>query len=842
MNIRFLKITGVVITILLLLVAAIWGLWTWFTRQALPKTSGRLELPGLLAPVEILRDEYGVAHIYAQNPHDLFYAQGFVHAQERYWQMEFQRRVASGRLSEIFGEDTLETDIYLRHFGFSRLTAQSYDLLDEDSRLVVDAYAEGVNAYLNGRQPRQMGLEFALLQLQGVQFEIEPWSGMDAMLWAWMLIYDQSDEMETELNNAELLVRLGEERYMDTRPPYRADRPVIIPSSELSPSGPQASAPGSQPADLALVRSLFQKAEISRDQPPVLAKLGLGSIGASNSFAVSGALTNTGKPILANDPHMSVNMPALWYQVGLYCVEKSVECPYRAHGFSLPGVPGLLIGFNDRIAWGLTNASFDAEDVFIERINPANPNQYEVNGEWVEMDTRREEFLVNGREEPVVIQVRSTRNGLVVTDRMVDWAPFTYEEEGYQPYALTYAWTALQPVQSVRAVLQVVKAQNWTDFVDALQYFDAGKQNWLYADTEGNIGYVMPGKVPVRAGGDGSLPVPGWTDDYTWTGFIPYADTPQVFNPEQGFIVTANNPQVRAEDYTYLLSVYHDRGQRAQRLTELIQSDPDGVSMEDAERYQTDNKSLSAEEIIPYLKGLSFSSSEMETARNTLLNWDAQMTMDNAESALFNIFWAHLLMEIYADDLPPELIPDGDSYSSDYVADLLTRPDAMWWDDINTVDVKETRDDILVRAFEAAYRDGVERFGEELSAWRWGELHTITFRNATLGSSGISLIENIFNRGPFPTHGSESVVQKTCWDALDPYTVTCIPALRQVIDLGDLSNSRLIHSVGQSGHPMHPHYDDFIDDWRLFRYHKPNFTRAEVLAGPYDLLTLQPGP
>ena len=238
-------------------------------------------------------------------------------------------------------------------------------------------------------------------------------------------------------------------------------------------------------------------------------------------------------------------------------------------------MPGVLIGHNDRIAWGLTNAAFDAEDVYIERVNPENPNQYEVNGEWVDMEVRREEIVVNGWEQPDVIFVRKTRNGVVASDSLVNASRFGATDDGTEPYALSFAWTGLEPVQTFRAVQMIIRSQNWDDFLAAAEYFEAGKQNLLYADVDGNIGYVMPGKVPVRAGGDGTIPVPGWNDDYIWTGFIPFEDAPRVFNPAQGYIVTANNPQVRAEDFPYHIARFQDKGQRAQRITELILADTD---------------------------------------------------------------------------------------------------------------------------------------------------------------------------------------------------------------------------------------------------------------------------
>ncbi len=831
------------LSVLALIVLILGGVYYWFTRQDFPETDGRLQVSGLIQPVEIVRDEYGVAHIYAYTPEDLFFAEGYVHAQERFWQMEFQRRTASGRLSEIFGETTLGTDKYLRHFGFYDLTRQSYEMLGEEARRVVDAYTAGVNAYISVRKPAQLGLEYALLGLQGVKIEIEPWTPVDSMIWAEMMIYDQASQWD-ELDNIDLLAAVGEQGYADLNPPYREDRPVIIPTEDL---GKTSSLPPSERAsfnamELNYLLTLRQSLGDHQSLPPLLAELGFGALGGSNSFAVSGSKTASGKPLLANDPHMGISTPALWYEIGMHCVEKSPQCIYNFRGFSLPGVPGILIGHNDRIAWGLTNAAFDAEDVFVERLNPKNPDQYEVNGEWQDMLIRREEIIVRGQDEPAVIFVRSTRNGLVISDYMVDQDQFAFTGDELQLYALSYGWTALQPIRSLEAVLGAIRAQNWDEFSEALRFFDAGKQNWLYADVDGNIGYIMPGKVPIRAAGDGSLPVPGWNDDYIWTGFIPYEELPRTFNPSQGFIATANNPQVRAEDYPYLISASQYRGQRAQRITELIQNDQGGITLEDMIAIQTDLQSLSALEIIPYLKDLHFDDPLAGLARDRLLSWDAQMTMDSSEAAIFNIFWVHLLADTFHDQLPASQYPSGNHQDADAVYFLLQQPDSPWWDNLATPDRTESRDDILVKAFQGAYMEGVEKFGTDVGEWRWGELHTIHFKHATLGRSGISLIENIFNRGPFPTNGSESVVQKTCWSANSPYQVGCIPALRQVIDLGDLSNSRMIHSLGQSGHPMHPQYDNFIVAWRTFEYHSSNWQRGQAEALSHDLLVLEPAP
>lgn len=835
-----LKLVVIIVGVIAIVALVAVGIVRAQMRKAWPQTSGTVQINGLNQPVEIVRDEYGVAHIYGQTEEDLFFAQGFVHAQERFWQMEFQRRTGAGRLSEIFGEATLPTDRYLRHFGFYDLAQQAYEMADDKTKGLIEAYAAGVNAYIADRASSELGFEFTLLQLQGVDVAIEPWQPADSLVWGEMLIFNQASLYGIELENMARIARVGAEMNEYLLPPYRDDRPVIIQTEDLLAEVKPDLSPliALNEDELSYLSAAVESFDQDQKMPELLADLGFGNGGASNSFAISGDRTETGMPMLANDPHMSINIPNLWYEVALHCVEKSPDCIYNLRGFSLVGVPGILIGHNDRIAWALTNAFFDASDVFIERLNPENPNQYEANGAWRDMEVRREEIAVRGQDEPEVIFVRHTRNGLVITDGMTDVQPYS---DGEHLYALTVAWTALEPVRSVEAVQDVLRAQNWDDFVEALSKFDAGQQNWLYADVEGNIGYVLPGKVPIRTAGDGTLPVPGWNDDFRWTGYIPYDELPRTLNPSTGYIVTANNPQVRAEEYPYLLSMVAARGQRAERIEEMIQSAGNDISLDDMVAMQTSNRSLGAQEIIPYLDDLSFDDADLDEARNRLLTWDAEMTMDSPEAALFNIFWVQLLAQTFDDQLPDDLAPDGRTFSFDTLYLLLPEADNAWWDDVRTTNQVEDRDTILQQAFEAAYNEGLETFGVNMDDWRWGDLHTTTFVNATLGSSGIGLIEDIFNRGPFPTHGSEAVPNKTGWNAREPYEVGSVPALRQVIDLGDLANSRMIQAVGQSGHPGHEHYDDFIDPWRFFEYHPPNWQRSAAESGDFELLILEPG-
>ena len=830
-------VVGVGVVILLALVLLV--VWLNFSQQSFPQTSGTITVKGITAPVEITRDSKGIPHIYAQTTQDLFFAEGYTHAQERFWQMEFQRRVGSARLSELLDSTTLDTDIYLRTLGYRHLAEQEYAQVSPQAKLILDSYSAGVNAYISGRKPEELGLEFAFLKLQGVNDPIEPWTPVDSLVWGHMMVYDQSDKLSYELDNLDKLMAVGQTMAADLRPPYRQGRPVIVPDEELGATGQPVQSSAFSPADLNLIAGLGPQIE-AMGSSPQLADFISPLHGASNSWAISGKLTASGKPLLSNDPHMSINMPSIWYEVDLHCVKKSPDCIWNMEGYSLPGVPGILLGHNDRIAWGFTNAEFDSQDVYIEHVNPQNVNQYEVNGKWVDMDIRREEIKVLGQDQPTVLLVRSTRHGPIISDQLkTGRAGYTVGDNGPNLLALSVQSTDLRPMRTIEAVLNLDRAQNWNDFREALKQFDAGTQNIIYADVDGNIGYQLPGLIPIRAKGDGTLPVPGWNDDYAWTGFIPYDDLPREYNPAQGFIATSNNPQVTSK-YPYFLGTEEDYGFREQRIVDLINQNKGKITIDTIKAMQRDAMSLSALETIPYLKDLQLGDARYTAARDRLLKWNGQMDATSPDAALYNYFWRELIADTFHDQLPQNEWPAGDDNTAEIMYHLLQNKQSPWWDDITTPTV-ETRDDILVKAFKAGVDDGIKDQGATIDNWQWGKMHTISFENAVLGHSGIGVIESMFNRGPYPAGGGQSVIDKIDWDATAGFEASSAPAMREIVDLGNLNNSLMIFSGGESGHPFDAHYDDFIQKWLNFEYNPALWDKDKVDADAQARLTLSPG-
>ncbi len=803
---KILKIIGVLI-LLVVIVAAGGGYFV--TRRNFPAIKGDIKVAGLESQVEVYRDSWGVPHIYASNPHDLFFAQGYVHAQDRFWQMEFWRRQGSGRLSEILGESAVGNDRFIRTLGWHRTAAQELELLDGELLAVLEAYADGVNAYISTHRGR-LGLEFTILGLTGVKFEPEPWTPLNTITWAKVMAWGLSGNMDAELLRANIAARLGTSAVSALVRPYPDDYPVIVPH-------PLTEA------------SLEAIPEAAFDFHP----LGKGEGIGSNSWVVAGSRTETGEPLLANDPHLSIQMPSIWYEIGLHCEPVGPDCPYNVVGTSFASTPGVVIGHNDRIAWGVTNLGPDVQDLFIEKVNPENPNQYEFQGRWLDMEVIREEISVSGEDEPVVVNVRITRHGPIINDvaggTEEDW------DFGWQP--LAFSWTALQPGSLLRSILLLDQATNWDEFREALSYWDVPSQNVVYADVEGNIGYQSPGRIPIRAAGDGSMPVPGWTGEYEWVDYIPFDELPRAFNPEEGYIVTANHAVVKP-DFPHFLTNDWAPGFRARRIVELIEADA-SLSVADMQAIQGNNSPIYAQDILPYVQALSDDAPRLAEALNLLRDWDGRAVRDSAGAALFEAFRLHLIDLTFGDELGEQLLPRARSSVGVALLDYLVDETAPWFDDITTPQL-ETRDEILLQALEDAVEELTESLGGNMSRWRWGDLHTATFENQSLGQSGIGLVEALFNRGPVPVDGSIATVNNTSYSPNRPYGVATVPSYRQIVDLEDFTRSLSMHTTGQSGHPYHRHYGDMIDSWRNIEYHPMLWERANVHADAENVLVLEP--
>ena len=820
-------------------------------KKSFPQIDGEIQVAGLDNPVDIYRDEMGIPHIYAASMHDLFFAQGYVHAQDRFWQMDFWRHIGSGREAEMFGEGQVETDMFLRTLGWRSAAEKEYAALGPESKAILDAYTQGVNAYIQDREPVELSLEYLILTgVLNPGYTIEPWTPVHSLTWGKAMAWDLGGNMDAEIERAILLKTLTRKQLDELYPPYPHDHPVIVP---VIGADKQESSSTTSFDTASLLPEGLELESIAKKLTLLEAVLGPSGSGiGSNSWAVSGKLTATGMPLFANDLHLGIQMPSIWYQNALHCKPKSSDCPFETTGFSFPGVPGVVAGHNDKIAWGYTNVGPDVMDLYIEKVNPDNPAQYEVNGQWVDFETHTETLKVGGGD-PVEITVRSTRHGPVISETYgslkdevdpKDPAAQPFKDKAGvelpEPYVISLAWTALTPSTPFEAIWGFNKAQNWEEFRLAAQHFHVPAQNLLYADTTGNIGYQMPGDIPIRRNGDGSLPVPGWTDDYEWTGFIPFEELPYAFNPESGYIVTANN-QVHPWDYPYLISSEWSYGFRAARIVDMIVNAPGPIDIAYIQQMHGDSKNLNAETLLPILLKVELAP-EFAAVRDQLLgSWDYQNRASSRPAALFEYFWWHLLTETFKDDLPQDYWPEGGSRWYEVMRNLVEKPDSPWWDDKATETVVENRDEIFIRAFTLAFNQMKKEYGKDTSKWpAWGELHGATFRNQTLGESGIGPIEDLFNRGPFVTGGGEELVNATGWNVGESFAVDWLPSEREIVDLEDLDNSLAIHTTGQSGHAYHPHYDDMAPMWASVQYAPLLWDEPSVTASAEGHLRLKP--
>ncbi len=850
---RILRI--VLLIILLVIVVAVLGGFVIYRdtmNGPLPQTSGTLPVKGLDAQVEVLRDDWGIPHIYASDTHDLFFAQGYTQAQDRWWQMEFFRHTGNGTLEELTGKTSklIGTDIFIRTVGWRHTADEEVQKMTDSERAVLQAFADGVNAYILNRPANDLAMQYRLLGLTGVNIKIDPWTPADSLVWGKVMAWNLTDSYSYDLTRQSLLDSVGQAMTAAYNAPwpYGGDRPTILydedlPITDASAPTPTPSVPtGStnRPVDVVMAGNV---------RPGSDATFGGDRGIGSNNWVATGSMTENGTPLLANDPHLGIQMPSIWYEVGLHCQPISDQCPYNVVGFALSPAPGVIIGHNDQIAWGVTNNGADVQDLYLITVNPDNPLQYKWNGEWQDMVVRDETINFGDGKTPLTIHVRETALGPVINDNKID--DKTGEISGYNNKdPMVLRWTGNDPGTLFDSVLQIDRASDWPSFREALRGWDIPSQNFVYADVHGNIGYQMPGRIPIRpAGQDGITPIPAEKDADTWSGFVPFDDLPRIFNPARNYIVTANQAVVPmsyydqlaaklGKDANYLFSFDYAYGERAARITELLkQNAPNSITT--YEQIQGDNENLDAAAIMPYLVNLKLDPGPAQQARDFLASWDFQMKADSGQAALFAEFDVRLLHNLFADQLPSDVqVSNHDLWAT---VQLLDQPNNAWWDDATTKDVVETRDDILTRSLAEALDAASGAMGNNPAEWQWGKLHTATFVSNPLGASGIDPIEKLVNRGPVAVSGGTDSVNATGWDpSSGDFTTQSLPSMRMIIDVGNFDNSLTMHTTGQSGHPASPHYSDMIDAWRSIQYHPMLWSRAQVEAATADRLILTP--
>lgn len=766
-----------------------------YLRGSLPSADGRTIRAGVLQPVEITRDENGVVIINAQTDHDAFFAMGFAHAQDRLWQLELERRIAGGWLSEIFGRTAASQDAWMRTLGLYDSAELSWPKLSPDAQASLTAYAAGINAWLN--QNPTLPPEFLAFGVQPA-----PWREVDSLAWAKVFALNLSNNMWIEISNLIASQYLSNEQMVDL---------LGYSQSDLSSTA--------KPTDLAIGTTL---ADLFALQKSLESELGIGGryVG-SNAWAVSGKLMQGGRAALANDTHLRLQIPSPWYVARLKGDRLDVS------GMTLVGLPVVIFGENGEIAWGGTSMTADVQDLYVVQPNPEDPTQYKHDGGWIGFQTHSETINIKAdfpaslraTVEPLKIQVRKTLHGPVVSDVVGAFD---------QPVALR--WTALDPDDiSYESFFRVNYAHDWSSFKDAFKSYVAPALNLLYVDKSDNIGSIGVGRIPIRMKGEGRLPVVGWTNEYEWNGYIPFKEWPQRFNPDKGYIVSANDKLVDS-DYPYFISADWATPNRARRIEQLLQdkvSNGELISLDYVERMQGDTVDLSVRGLLEYLKQVPPDGPEQQRALNYLSAWEGDMARESQAAAIFFVWVRHLRKELFSSALAAywnkqtqndEINKIVSSTSYDQILNALTARSSYWCGIEAGADGRRCLS-LLSHSLNMAIKELKKLRGSNMDSWRWGDIHQTLYEHRPF--SGISSMAPIFERR-IPSGGSPNTINvaNAVYDESVGYEQTFGAGFRQIIQIKEASAHHIyMNSTGQSGNVLGKHYDDMVKPFQAVEYY-----------------------
>lgn len=776
--------------------AATAGLWYQLFHRPLPRSSGRIRVGGIGAPVEIRRDRWGVPHVRASSREDAWFGEGFCHGQDRLWQLELYRRIASGTVAEIAGRDGLSADRLMRTLGIRRAAEREAGALGDELRTAMESYCAGVNAAAAAAPPP--------IELQVLRIGFEPWRPVDILAITKVLSFGLSTNWERELMRADMARELGPELAARLDPGYPAGNPVVLTPGE-----------GWTGDGLAIAEQVAQVRET----------LGLAAEATgSNAWAIAPERSQTGGALLAGDPHLPPSMPGITYQIALEVGDRFCR------GASLPGRIGIAFGQNNDVAWTFTNAMADVMDLYVERVRDES---YLFEDEWRPLEVREEEISVRGRAEPVRLVVRSTHHGPIVNE------PLRADDAE----ALALRWMTLDFPAVTEATLPVLDVRSGPEFVAALAPHNSPVSNLVWADRHGSIGYKTVGKLPIRDGGCPDLPKPGWAGEHEWRGWVPHEDLPELVDPDRGFVVTANNRITPADFPHHVTSDYLD-GYRARRIEECLEA-ADGHDLDDFAHLQLDTVSIPGVETVHRLARLQ----DPETATvhldqrevaaiERLKSWDGRMTPESIAATVYQAFTLRLGREVARAAI-------GDRDLAERWLDrshngFMTHVASPWrwqshllalWEEGDPELVSRPWDELVRDALRGALDDLETRFGRDPAGWRWGRVHRLEFPHA-LGAAN-PLFGRIFNRA-LEVGGAQETVAQVGWDPNDPFTAIWAPCWRMVADPADPQRSRWQQFTGESGHPASAHYDDLQERWRVGR------TQAMAGEGPWRTLTLEP--
>ena len=781
------------VVVILIFIAGFFGV-RYISNRSVPDYSTDVNLKGLSADVEVFRDKYGIPHVYAKTEKDLYTAVGFLMAQDRLWQMDLLRRITLGRLSEIFGARYADTDLLLRAL---RYTDKSKYLLDETDPVIIDAlkaFSDGVNEYIEANE-RKLPPEFTILG-----YKPEPWEPFHSLnligYMAWDLKAGWSELLLEKIRQV-----VDSTHMKELLPDKSGYRSLVYPDFKLSGRKPN------------LITDLTQITD-------ELDKLGIEIFDGSNNWAISGIKSATGNLVLANDMHISLNVPGIWYQM-----HQVIKGKLDVTGVVLPGQPLIICGHNDRIAWGMTNTYVDNMDFYLEKINPEDSNQYLYNGKWQNFSSKTE--LIATRKGDTLIRVlRFNHRGPVVSQ-------FKHVENDI----VTMHWVGDEYSNEMRTVYFLNRAGDWDQFTDALKTFRSISQNIVYADKDGNIGLFCAAGIPVRKRSGYTGMLPGWTDEYDWKGMVPFEDLPYSYNPECGYVSSANNRTV-GDDYPYHIGSWYALPYRINRIRDLLGA-KEKLTVNDFKEIQLDQKSEMAVHYKPvFLKALKKTEGLSDLQRQCFQiidSWDGRMGKDSPAAAIFEIWYLKLRQNLFADDLGKELFGELNRVSTiirPAVDRIIESGQSVWADDINTGKV-ESLSDILIKSFQDAVNELENSLGHDPLEWKWGDIHKITFTHLLASKKNLDRIFSL-NRGPYRVGGSFHTVSPYTYPADDPSEVNHGSSHRHIYTPDNWDSSLTIIPTGNSGIPAAKNYCDQTEMYINGLYHKDLYSTEAVKSGTVD--------
>ncbi len=770
------KVILIIVSVMLLIVIGAIVFANAYINKSLPQLEGEITLSHLQDEVTVITDESGVPHIKATNNHDLYVAQGYVQAQNRMFQMEMSRRQASGTLSEVVGEKAIDHDKYFRTLGLRRAAEASYDLYSDEAKAVLQNFTDGVNAYIKeATETNNLPIEFTLMGMKPRE-----WTVIDSLTIGKYMAFDLGGHWERQAFNYYALQQFPEEKALELFPTYPEQKPTIIGEGELD------------------IAASFEEAVIPH------------AFNGSNNWVVSGEKTKTGKPLLADDPHLGLATPSIWVQMVLESDDMKVS------GVIFAGVPGIILGHNDDVAWGVTNVGPDVQQLYLEKRNSENEHEFLFEDEWEEATVYDEPIHVKDGQT-IDYQVTETRHGPIVSE---------FAEESGKDEVLSLRWTALDPTTELEAILDINQASNWTEFEKGLEKFLAPAQNFVFAAKDGTIAYKANGNIPIYdTGDDALLPLPGWEKEKEWQGFIPFDELPTVINPDKGFIATANN-KIVGEEYPYHISNVWAQPYRYERIAEVLESN-DELTVEDMKALQMDAVNMQAREFVPLFSGvleeMALEKQEQQ-ALNLLTDWDFSDDKEDAEPLVFHHWMDEIEAIIYNDDISEVMMGmfSGKGQATDEMLRKALRGDrSVWIEEAGGIEA------VLHQSLKTTLKKLSDEYGSKMNDWRWGDYHKVQFQHP-LSSVNPVLAYLFNNKAPMPVDGSSVTPMAAAYDA-ETGEVDHGASWRFVIDAGDLETGHHIVGPGQFGHFRSDWYHDQMDDWVEGDYHETRFGETEGL-------------